>query len=232
MTTTIVLPTKNEEGAISHTICEIRAVCDNNILVVDGHSTDDTTFLASQFKNVEIIYDNGKGKGDALRVAFDYCEPDDVVFVDVDGTYELRMIGEFIDALDYGYDTIVGDITYDKGVQSTILGVGLWDMAKHGWELAFGLLYGRIDINNLSGFRGLSRRAINRMHLQEDDFGIETEIEAKTIRLMLTQKVIPIMYYTRIGMSKLENSKWYNVFTKQWREIYWALIKYRFCKLV
>ena len=39
-------------------------------------------------------------------------------------------------------------------------------------------------------------------------------------------------YYNRIGRSKLENSKWYNVFTKQWREIYWALIKYRFCKLV
>ncbi len=65
----------------------------------------------------------------------------------------------------------------------------------------FRLLYSaRVD--NLSGLRGLRKEAIQEMSLESDDFGIETEITAKAVRLGLKIKKIPITYTARTGKSK------------------------------
>jgi dolichol-phosphate mannosyltransferase len=198
-------------------------VCDNNILVVDGHSTDDTTFLASQFKNVDVIYDNGKGKGDALRVAFDHCKPDNVVFVDVDGTYEISKIGEFMDALDYGYDVVTGTRNYEKDAEPHVLGVGIFKLGDRLWSIAFMFLYG-MYIDNLSGYRGLSRRVMDRMELQEDGWGIETEISCKTINGLFTHKEIQTRYFKRIGNPKPD----FSLFSKDTFDLIKAFLKHRF----
>ena len=204
--TTIILPTLNEEKAISKTIKTIQRVCDNHILVIDGHSTDNTTFYASAFNNVDIIYDVGKGKGAALRQAFADCYPDNVVFVDVDGTYEIHLIKEFISALEEGYDTVVGRKYYLKGSQPEFMGIGHYAVGDVLWNVLFGIFYGHQTANNLSGFRGLSRKAIELMQLEQDRWGIETEIEAKTIKLCLTEKVIDVKYGKRTGESKADFS--------------------------
>lgn len=230
--TTIILPTFNEEKAIHQTIKTIQSVCDNPILVIDGHSTDNTTFYASTFDNVEIIYDVGKGKGAALKQAFADCYPDNVVFVDVDGTYDVHRIPEIIDALDSGYDSVTASYKYEKGAEPTLFGIGLWSKCFYMWKAAFLLLYGKWNVYNLSGFRGLSRHAIEVMDLQEPRYGIETEITVKTIKANLRHCQIDTVYHKRVGESKLETGYIFgnitNVFTKQWREVYYALIKYRF----
>lgn len=202
MSTTIILPVKNEESSISYTIRAIQKVCDNQILVIDGHSTDNTTFLASRFDNVEIIYDVGYGKGAALIRAFDYCAPSNVVFVDVDDTYEVKRINEFVYALDDGYDVVVGRKLYTKFVKPRLFGIGLYHLGDYIWKVAFKLFYGKWTANNISGYRGISRSALDLMKLEQDGFGIETEIEIKSIRIGLSEKVIDTVYDDRIGKSK------------------------------
>ena len=202
MTTTIILPVKNEEESITKTINAIKDVCDNHILVVDGHSTDDTTFYASQFDDVEIIYDVNKGKGAALRQAFDHCAPRDVVFVDADGTYEVHRIKEFINALEEGYDVVVGRKHYTKDVKPRVLGIGLYYLGDYIWKVAFKIFYGKITSNNISGYRGISRRAIELMQLESNGFNIETECEIKSLKLGLKEKIIDTIYDDRAGKSK------------------------------
>ena len=230
--TTIILPTLNEEDAISQTIRIIQTVCDNQILVIDGHSTDDTTFIASTFDNVEIIYDEKSGKGAALQQAFDHCAPNNVVFVDVDGTYDVHRIPSLIEYLDDGYDAVTAAFKYDDGAEPKLFGIGLWNMMSYLWKASFLVLYGRWNVHNLSGFRALSRHAIEVMDLQEPGFGIETEISVKTIIAGLKHTHINTVYHKRVGYSKLETGYIFgnitNIFTKQWREVYFALIKYRF----
>ncbi len=71
------------------------------------------------------ISDNGKGKGDALRVAFEYPD-DDVVFVDVDDTYPVERIPEFISALK-DYDLVIGERTgFIAGSLPLLLRIGDW----------------------------------------------------------------------------------------------------------
>ena len=223
---TIVLPTKNEGFSIARTIYTIQKYCDCPILVVDGYSFDQTVPVAKKFKNVEVIFDDldSKGKGAALRKAFYHCYPDDVIFVDVDGTYELEKIGEFVRALEDGYDVVVSEKHYLNGSQPEFLGVGLYDIGDVLWQIMFGIFYGKPTANNLSGFRGLSRRAIELMRLEQDGWGIETEIEAKSIKLRLTEKIIDVNYDKRIGESKAN----FSLFSKDNYELWKSFFKYIF----
>jgi dolichol-phosphate mannosyltransferase len=197
---TIILPTKNEARSIAHTIATIRAICNNAIVVVDGMSTDGTRAIVQYKCRVPMLTDDGGGKGAALRMAFDWVSDDghqydsDVVFVDPDRTYPLLVAPEFIKAL-REYDLVIGE-RFDLRVLPFPLRVGDWLSRR-----LFRIIYGQ-KLDNLSGFRGLSRSAIEKMDLQEDGFGIETEITAKAVRLGLRIKSIPIHYCPRKGKAK------------------------------
>jgi glycosyltransferase involved in cell wall biosynthesis len=173
----------------------INKMCHNpRIVVVDGNSIDRTVEIAKKY-GAEVIFDHGLGKGEALRYAFDYVQ-DDVVFLDVDGTYPLELIPDFIEALSE-YDLVVGErVRFDGDALPRLFLVG--DALSRG---LFRLLYSsRVD--NLSGLRGLRKEAIQEMSLESDDFGIETEITAKAVRLGFKIKKIPITYTARTGNSK------------------------------
>ncbi|MCD5409930.1 MAG: glycosyltransferase family 2 protein [Methanocellales archaeon] len=192
--TTIVLPTKNEEKSIDKTISLIKKLYDCRIVVVDAHSSDKTVEIARE-KGVEVIYDHGKGKGDALITAFNHVN-DDVVYVDVDMTYPLEKIPKFIEALE-SYDMVIGQREeFEKRALPKALYLG--DKISRA---LFKILYGK-PLDNLSGFRALSKEAIKKMNLKEEGFGIETEMTAKAVRLGLRTKNIPIKYHPRLGKAK------------------------------
>ncbi len=213
--TAIILPTKNESESIRGTIDRIRSVCSDRIVVVDGHSADGTAKIARQMGAI-VISDNGKGKGDALRVAFEYVD-DDVIFVDVDDTYPVERIPEFIDALK-DYDLVIGERTeFTTGSLPLLLRIGDW-MSR----TAFLVLYG-VRLDNLSGFRGIARDAISQMKLESDGFGIETEITAKSVRLGLRIRKIPIAYSVREGNSKFNP-------IRDGIAVVCAMVRYRFSR--
>ncbi|MEA1870209.1 MAG: glycosyltransferase family 2 protein [Euryarchaeota archaeon] len=213
--TAIILPTKNERESIRETIRRIRSVCPDRIVVVDGHSADGTAGIARQM-GATVISDNGKGKGDALRVAFEYVG-DDVVFVDVDDTYPVERIPEFIDALK-DYDLVIGERTeFVAGSLPLLLRIGDWISMT-----AFLVLYG-VRLDNLSGFRGITRDAISQMKLESDGFGIETEITAKSVRLGLRIRKIPITYSVREGDSKFNP-------IRDGIAVVCAMVRYRFSR--
>ncbi|MCK5474687.1 MAG: glycosyltransferase [Candidatus Aenigmarchaeota archaeon] len=194
---TIVLPTKNEEESIGKTIDEIRSVTEAKMLVVDGHSKDKTVDIAKK-KGVLVIYDHGLGKGEALRCVFDYAK-DGVVFLDVDGTYPIKLLPEFIDALKT-HDVVVGERT--KFLHKSLPRVFLVsDAVSRG---IFRILFGK-RIDNLSGMRGLTKNAIKKMKLKSNGFTIENEMAVKTAVNNMSLKKIPITYDMRNGSSKFNS---------------------------
>ena len=197
--TTIILPTKNERDTIRNEIDKIRTYAPGaRIVMVDGHSTDGT-HGAMLGTGAEVIFDHGKGKGDALRTAFRYAlifSGEKVVFVDADGSYPVHQMPQFIDAIEE-CDMVIGErVEFAPGSLPFSFRVG--DLIS---RTLFRILYGR-KLDNLSGFRALTRNAIEKMDLREDGFGIETEITAKAVRLGLRIKNIPIVYWKRRGRSK------------------------------
>lgn len=104
--TTIVIPCRNERGNIEPAIRRIPAFGGpQEILFVDGHSTDDTpaeiTRVIGQFpdKDIKLLIQDGKGKGDAVRKGFAQAKGDIVMILDADLTMPPEDLPKFYDAI-------------------------------------------------------------------------------------------------------------------------------------
>jgi len=81
----IVIPTLNEEETLGEVIERCRPFGDE-IMVMDGHSTDKTVDIARQ-KGARLEMAKKRGKGSALREAALLAKGDVLVFIDADGSH-------------------------------------------------------------------------------------------------------------------------------------------------
>jgi glycosyltransferase involved in cell wall biosynthesis len=177
MKISFVIPTLNEEKNIGKLLSEIKKVMKNKkinyeIIVVDGHSTDNTVKIARRF-NVKILYDK-LGKGSALRKGFKAAKGDVIISIDADLSHEPKEIGLLLEGIKAGYDICMGS--------RFIQGGGTKDME---WYRKLGnkffvflvnLIYGTHFSDLCYGYRAFKKSALNKMKLTTNGFGIETEI--------------------------------------------------------
>ena len=83
---TIVIPTYNEEKMIKEVIEKVRPHGDHVLVVSAKKSTDRTAEIAKSM-GVEVIVDNGKGKGEGMRCAIKHIQEGLIVFIDADGSH-------------------------------------------------------------------------------------------------------------------------------------------------
>ncbi|MEE4025408.1 glycosyltransferase family 2 protein [Gordonia sp. PKS22-38] len=113
---TVVIPTRNEAKNLPHVA---RRMPDGiaEIIVVDGHSTDDTVDVArSLWPNARIITQTRKGKGNALACGFAAARGQIIVMIDADGSTDAGEIPSFVQSLCDGADFAKGSrFTYRGG---------------------------------------------------------------------------------------------------------------------
>jgi glycosyltransferase involved in cell wall biosynthesis len=85
MRTTVITPSRSEGDVVVEVASAARACCDE-VIVVDGHSTDGSP---ERLRNagLTVIEDGGLGKGDAIRRGLDAASGDIVVTMDADGSH-------------------------------------------------------------------------------------------------------------------------------------------------
>ena len=83
---TVVIPALNEAQTIGDIIEKVRPYT-TDILVVDGHSPDGTARIAGSL-GARVVFDNGKGKGEAIRSVIPHLERAITVFIDADGSHD------------------------------------------------------------------------------------------------------------------------------------------------
>ena len=96
--TQVIVAALNEEAGIGLTIAELKDNLDSpHILVVDGHSRDRTVEIAKNL-GVDVAFQDGVGKGDAIVKALKLTTPDVeyVVLTDADFTYPAKHVPEMI----------------------------------------------------------------------------------------------------------------------------------------
>ncbi|HEY9204889.1 MAG TPA: glycosyltransferase, partial [Candidatus Methanoperedens sp.] len=82
----VLIPTLNEDKTIGGLVREFKSLGYSNILVIDGHSVDDTVKIAEN-AGAKVIIQSGTGKGQAIKQAFQLATSKYVVLIDGDGTY-------------------------------------------------------------------------------------------------------------------------------------------------
>jgi hypothetical protein len=119
----VVIPALNEAENLPYVLPRIPAWI-HEVLLVDGHSTDDTVAVAQRLRpDIRIIAQEGRGKGAALRSGVAAATGEIVVMLDADGSTDPAEIPAFVGALLAGAD-------FAKGSRF-LQGAGTTDMPRH-----------------------------------------------------------------------------------------------------
>ena len=191
------LPTFNEEKNIEYVITDIKKVYDGFLFVVDGFSTDNTVAIAEQME-VPIYRRKDKGKGSALQKALEISmenEKEFLVYMDCDRTYSAKDVIKAVEN-NQDFDLILGErplanINPFYRRWGNIIVTILINMVFNG-KLT----------DSLSGVKCLR---INKYHnaFHEEGFVIDPFICAYTLHHNMKINTVPINYYKREGLSKM-----------------------------
>ena len=107
-TVSVVIPTLNEAANLPY-VLERLPVWIDQVVIVDGHSTDGTVDVAlRQRPDATIVVQDGTGKGNALACGFKAATGEITVMLDADGSTDPAEIPRFVAALTNGYDFAKG----------------------------------------------------------------------------------------------------------------------------
>jgi hypothetical protein len=104
----VVVPALNEAKNLPYVFSRLPADI-HEVIVVDGHSVDDTIAVARQLRpDVRVVQQTRRGKGNALACGFEAATGDIIAMVDADGSADPGEIPKFVDALLSGADFAKG----------------------------------------------------------------------------------------------------------------------------
>lgn len=106
LSVSIVIPCRNEKGNIEPAIRRLKKfVGDMEVIYVEGHSSDGTLQECKRVQkafpdfDIKVITQDGKGKGDAVRKAFNLARCDVLMILDADLTVPPEELPKFYNAI-------------------------------------------------------------------------------------------------------------------------------------
>jgi glycosyltransferase involved in cell wall biosynthesis len=200
---TCVIPTLNERFTVDEVVRKARLFT-YRVVVVDGYSEDGTSEIASK-AGADILLQDGKGKGMALRTVFDKVKAGVYVIIDGDATYNAMEMENIVQPiLDGKADMVVGSRLKGKmedGSISTMNRIG-----NRLFNFLINFFFNGEITDSQSGFRAVSRKAVENMNLSSKGFEVETEMTIKALKQGLKIKEVPITYAKRRGSTSKLNS--------------------------
>jgi glycosyltransferase involved in cell wall biosynthesis len=194
---TLLIPALNEEKNLPHVLPRIPPVVDE-VLLVDGHSTDRTMALARELRpDIRLLSQDGKGKGNAVKYGVKHATGDIVVMIDADVSMDPEEIPCFIEPLLNGYDFVKGSRFLPNG--------GTADMESHrrlankAFIFMVNRLFGGRYTDLCYGYNAFWRDAFKRMEITSDGFEIETELNVKVLKAGLRVTEVPSFEEPRLN---------------------------------
>jgi Glycosyl transferase family 2 len=211
----VVIPTLNEARNLPCVFSRLPTGL-HEVIVVDGHSVDDTLAAARRLRpEVRIIAQNRRGKGNALACGFAAATGDIIVMVDADGSADPAEIPLFVRTLLEGADYAKGSRFAEGGGSSDIT-----RLRREGNRVLNALvnLLCRTRYSDLCyGYNALWRRHVPVLGLDAesaapadgtrlwgDGFEVETLMNIRVAQAKLIVKEVASYEYPRIhGVSNL-----------------------------
>jgi glycosyltransferase involved in cell wall biosynthesis len=211
----VVIPTLNEARNLPHVFAQLPGGI-HEVIVVDGHSADDTCAVARRLRpDATIITQNRSGKGNALACGFAAATGQIIVMLDADGSADAGEIPVFVQALLDGADFAKGSRFAPGGGSSDLTRLRTW-----GNRLLMAVVnktYGTAYTDLCYGYNVFWRRHLPTLRLDSttapsdrtqrlwgDGFEIETLISIRVTVARLAVAEVPSFEHARIhGSSNL-----------------------------
>jgi glycosyltransferase involved in cell wall biosynthesis len=217
----VVIPCLDEEEAVATVVDEAwdgieRSGRTGEVIVVDNGSTDHSAELAAA-RGAAVVPEPRRGYGQAYLTGLRHARGEYVVMADADGTYPVRELGRFVDALEQGSDFVLGS----RFAGTIHEGAMPWRNRWIGNPVLTGLLnrlFGIRVSDAHCGMRAARRRSLEELDLHSTGMEFASEMVFKAFRRHLAVSEIPIEYRPRKGESKL------SPFADAWRHVRFMLL--------
>lgn len=209
MKVSLIIPTMNEAGAIGRVIKEVPKKVVNEIIVIDGHSTDNTPREAKeQLRRGKdrFILQKKKGFGRALLEAFKAARGDIIIIMDGDGSQNPRDIPRFLQKIKEGYTYVMGS-RYGKGGRSdddTIIRL----IGNRAFTFLTNLIHGTRVSDSLYLSIAIKRDDLKKLKLKSPGIEICVEIPIKAHKAGLNFAEIPVTERARYAGESKVNAFW------------------------
>jgi glycosyltransferase involved in cell wall biosynthesis len=200
----IVIPTRNEAGAIGRVLADIPAGIVQEVIVVDSNSSDDTPGIAASM-GARVVSESRRGYGRACLTGLANADaPDVVVFLDGDYSDRPAELPLLLAPIAEGR----ADITIGSRL------AGRRSAGAMPWHARFGnwlgaalitILYG-VKITDLGPFRAVRREVLDAVALEETTYGWAVELILKGAISGFRIAEVPVSYHPRIGKSKISGT--------------------------
>ena len=202
----VIIPALDEAAAIGNVIADIPEPFRGHILVVDNGSRDDTAALARR-AGARVVSELERGYGAACLRGLSELRHDPpriVVFLDGDYSDDPTEMPALVAPLEEG----LADLTIGSRVLGRRERGALPIHARFGNAVATGLirLLFRARYTDLGPFRAVRWDALERLHMNDRDYGWTVEMQVKAARSGLRVHEVPVRYRRRRGRSKISGT--------------------------
>ena len=205
---TVVIPSLNEAATVGDVIARAKMYT-NYILLVDGHSRDDTVSIARSL-GARVTFDHKKGKGDAIRTVIPHIESEITVFIDADGSHDPDDIPRLVQPILEDRADHVSGSRLMGGSSDVRGGFDEWLRLTAG-SFVTACINHRFGVKlseSQNGFRAIRTDVLKSLCLRENITTIEQEMIIKTLKKGYRMAEIPSHEHERkAGCSRIDLKK-------------------------
>lgn len=199
MSLSIVIPAKNESGAIGTVVTTaLEQFPDAEVIVVDDGSTDDTAKVAADAGAKVVSHPESLGNGAAVKSGARAATGDRIAFMDGDGQHDARELVPLIKRLDEGFEMAIGARnTGSHANVGRLFANGLYNGIAS-------IMSGRKILDLTSGFRVARAEKFKQfLYLLPNGFSYPTTITMAFLRSGYPITFEPISAAKRVGKSHI-----------------------------
>jgi glycosyltransferase involved in cell wall biosynthesis len=199
MSLSIVIPAKNEGGAIGAVVSKARELyADAEIIVVDDGSSDDTAAVAAAAGATVVSHPESLGNGAAVKSGARAASGDIIAFMDGDGQHDAAELAPLLEQLDNGYEMAIG--ARDTGAHASVGRL----FANGLYNGIASMMSGRKILDLTSGFRVARAEKFKQfLYLLPNGFSYPTTITMAFLRSGYPISFEPITAAKRVGKSHI-----------------------------
>ncbi|MBN2016407.1 glycosyltransferase family 2 protein [Candidatus Dojkabacteria bacterium] len=218
----VVICTLNEEKTIGDLVNRAKKYA-SEVCIVDGHSKDKTVQIARK-SGASILYDEGKGKGNAIRIAVKKKNYPVFVFMDADCSHDPDEIPKLVKPI---FESKADHVTGSRLLGGSDELHGTFDefLRLAGSAFVTWCINARFNVrlsDSQNGFRAVKGKVLKELDLKEDSTTIEQEMIMKTLKKGYRIDEVPTHEYKRkYGTSRIS-------VLKQAHRYLFSLVKYLF----
>lgn len=198
----VVIAALNEAKNLPHVFARLPEGL-HEVILVDGHSVDETVAVARRLRpDVRVVWQTGRGKGNALADGFAVCTGEVIVALDADGSTDAGEIPRFVAALCHGADFVKGS-RFAQGGSSTDI-TPARSLGNRALNAFVNALYGTHYTDLCYGYNAFWARCLPYMRVDCDGFEVETLINVRIAKAGLVVHEVPSYEHPRMhGSSNL-----------------------------